>query len=201
LIQFGDTEIVGQQLVLDSKDELYYLGHNLTLRSCTIVVRVAARALVVAKVRFVDCVIDVKRELRNFSWRHASLVGCRFRGRITGSDFGYWPDGSPWEHASISDCDFSSARLNYCRFHRCDTRTMKFPRWPCFPILDPIENGWKLRGGEWPGIFGRIVIEGLHDHPASTVALTFHAPSVAKLYNTTAEELREVIEKFDCIIY
>jgi len=32
------------------------------------------------------------------------------------------------------------------------------------------------------------------------VAETFHAPSIAKRNETTAEALREVIEKFDCII-
>jgi len=201
LIQFSDREITGERIVLDSKTELYYLGHNLTLRGCTVVVRVSARSLVVAKVRFVDCAIDVKRELVNFSWTHASLVGCRFKGRMSGADFGYWRDGSPWEHASISDCDLSGTRLDCCRFHRCDTRTLKFPRWPCFTILDPIENSWKLRSVEWPGIFGRIVIEDLHNDPVSTVAVTFHAPSIAKRNETTAEALRAVIEQFDCIIY
>jgi len=144
----------------------------------------------------------VKRELRNFSWTHASLVGCRFKGRMVGSDFGYWRNSAAtWECASISDCDFSGARLDCCRFHRCDTRTLKFPRWPCFTILDPIGNNWKLRSVEWPGSFGRIVIEHLHNDPVSTVAVTFHAPSIAKLDKTTPEALRAVIEKFDFIIY
>ena len=88
MIQFSDQEIAGARLVLDSKTELYYLGHNLTLRNCTIVLRVATRALVIAAVRFVDCVIDVKQEPRNFSWTDASLKGCRFHGRLSGSDFG-----------------------------------------------------------------------------------------------------------------
>ena len=78
MIQFSDQEIVGERLVLDSKTELYYLGHNLTLRGCTVVIRVATRALVVARVNFIDFNIDVKQELRNFSWTHASLKGCRF---------------------------------------------------------------------------------------------------------------------------
>ena len=106
-----------------------------------------------------------------------------------------------WEHASISECDFTSAHLDYCRFHACDPRTLKFPRWPCFTILDPIGNSQKLRSVEWPGIFGRIIIEHLHDQPVSTVAVTLHAPTVAKQHNTTAEALRAVVEKFDCIIY
>jgi len=202
LIQFSDREITGERLVLDSKTELYYLGHHLTLRNCTVVVRVSARSLVIAKVHFIDCAIDVKRELVNFSWTHASLAGCRFKGRMSGADFGYWRESAAsWEEASISDCDFTGARLDCCRFHRCDTRTLKLPRWPCFTILDPIGNNWKLRSVEWPGTFGRITIDNLRHGPVSTVAVSFHAPSIAKRHETTAEALRAVIEKFDCIIY
>ena len=78
---------------------------------------------------------------------------------------------------------------------------MKFPRWPCFTILDPIGNSQKLGSTAWPGTFGSIIIENLHTHPVSTVALTFYAPSIAKLSNTTTEALRAVVQKFDCIIY
>ena len=202
MIQFSDQEIVGERLVLDSKTELYYLGHNLTLRNCTVIMRVATRALVIARVHFMDCIINVRQELRNFRWTHASLKGCLFKGRLSGADFGYWRgSAATWEHASIADCDFSGARLDCCRFHECDTRTLKFPRWPCFTILDPIGNSHKLRRVEWPGIFGDIVVENLHTDPPSTVALTYHAPSVAKRNDTTAEALRAVLEKFDCIIY
>ena len=202
MIQFSDQELVGERLVLDSKTELYYLGHNLTLRNCTVVLRVATRALVITRVRFINCSIDVKQELRNFPWSGASLAGCRFTGRLSGADFGRWVDGGyTWEQASISNCDFSGARLDGCRFHDCDPHTLKFPLWPCFTILDPIGNAPKLRRVEWPGIFGDIVVGTLRTDPPSTVALTYHAPSVAKRNETTAEALRAVIEKFDCIIY
>ena len=109
--------------------------------------------------------------------------------------------GYSWEHASVSDCDFSGARLDTCRFHDCDPRTLKFPRWPCFTILAPIVNSQELGSVKWPGMFGNIIIKNLHTHPASTVALVFYAPSIAKLSNTSAEALRAVVEKFDCIAY
>jgi len=111
MIQFSDQEIAGRSLVLDNKSELYYLGHNLTPRDCTIALRVATRALVIAKVNFINCIIDVKQELRNFSWTHASLVGCRFKGRMLGSDFGYWRGGSPWEHAHRQQLEASQRRV------------------------------------------------------------------------------------------
>jgi hypothetical protein len=53
---------------------------------------------------------------------------------------------------------------------------------------------------KWPGRIGRVVIEDLHNHPPSSVALTYHAPSLARQLGTTPEELRAVIEKFDFII-
>jgi hypothetical protein len=43
MIQFSDQEIADERLVLDSAAELYYLGHNLTLKSCTLVIKVPAR--------------------------------------------------------------------------------------------------------------------------------------------------------------
>ncbi|HSP79073.1 MAG TPA: hypothetical protein VLQ93_11115 [Myxococcaceae bacterium] len=43
-------------------------------------------------------------------------------------------------------------------------------------------------------------MEKLHTHPPSTVALSYHAPSVAKRMETTAEDLKVLIDKFDCIV-
>lgn len=83
----------------------------------------------------------------------------------------------------------------------CDPATLRFPKWPCFTILDPIGHAQELCGVQWPGRVGSVVMEELHSQPPSTRALTEHAPSLAKQLGTTAEELRAVIEKFDCIVY
>jgi hypothetical protein len=66
MIQFSDQEIANERLVLDSATDLYYLGHNLTLRNSTLVIKVPARALVIARTQFIGCTIEVKRELKNF---------------------------------------------------------------------------------------------------------------------------------------
>jgi hypothetical protein len=102
---------------------------------------------------------------------------------------------------AIEDCDFSEARLDACRFHGDDPRTLRFPKWPCFTFLDPIGRAPELRRGKWPGRFGRVVVDDLHNQPPSTVALTKYAPAVAKKLETTPEELRAVIEQFDCFLY
>ncbi|HZI03906.1 MAG TPA: hypothetical protein VEZ71_07790, partial [Archangium sp.] len=88
-----------------------------------------------------------------------------------------------------------------CRFHGCDTTTLRFPQWPCFTFLDPIGRAAELRRANWPGRFGRVVIDDLHNQPPSTRALTKYAPAVAKRLEATPEGLRAVIEQFDFIVY
>ena len=75
---------------------------------------------------------------------------------------------------------------------------VRFPKWPCFTFLDPIGRAPELRRGKWPELFGSVVVDELHNQPPSTVALTKYAPAVAKKLETTPEELRAVIERFDC---
>jgi hypothetical protein len=199
MIQFSDQEITNERLILDSATEVYYLGHNLTLRNCTLVIKVPARALVVAHTRFIDCTIEVKRQLKNFRWETAHLQGCRFKGHFSGNDFGEWPD-SPG-NGSLADCDFSEAYLSWTRFLGCDVRTLRFPSWPCFTILDPARRWRELSALPWPGLIGRVTMGGLAESPASTVALTFSAPDLAKRYDTTPEALKTVVEKMNGVFY
>jgi hypothetical protein len=200
---YQDREIENERLELTDKGSLYFLGSGLTLRHCTIVLKVSGRNLFLTGSRFIDCTFEVKQELKNHqAWVKASLKRCRFKGRLTGCDFGHWPDyGTGWEHGSIEDCDFTEARMDGCRIMGCDPATIRFPKWPCFTFLDPIRHAPELRSARWPGLFGRITVEDLHTQPAPTRSLTYHAPSLAKRMETTEEELRAVIEKVDCIVY
>jgi len=204
-VVFADREIENERLELTDTKANYILGPNLTLRNCTLVLKVSARLLSLKQPRFIDCTFEVKQELKNYqSWMAASLKGCRFRGRLTGCDFGYWPEymSLPWyQHGSIEDCDFTEARLDGCRFMGCDPTTLRFPKWPCFTILDPLGRAAELRDAQWPDLFGRVVIDKLPKQPPRTMALTEHAPTVARQLETTPEELKAVIEKFDCIVY
>ncbi|HEX8438913.1 hypothetical protein [Archangium sp.] len=199
---YEDKEIENERLELTDKNSLYFLGSNLTLRNCALVLKVPASNLFINGVRFIGCTFEVKQELKNHDWSRAFLRGCRFKGRLSGCDFGHrLPQSSGRENGGIEDCDFTEARLDGCRFHGCDPRTLRFPDWPCFTILDPIERSRELSSIQWPGRFGRIVVEDLHDQPPSTKAMTFFAPDQAKRYETTAEALKTVIEKFDFIVY
>jgi hypothetical protein len=200
-----NKEMKDERLEVTDKNSLYFLGPNLTVRNCTVVLKVPARRLHILGAHFIDCTFEVKQELKNHqTWVSANLKGCRFKGRLTGCDFGHWPEygSEPWYQAgAIEDCDFTDARLEGCRIMGCDPSTLRFPTWPCFTILDPIHHAPALRSVKWPGLFGDVIVDDLHAHPPPTKALTYYAPSIAKRLETTEEELKAVIEKFDCIIY
>jgi hypothetical protein len=202
---YENREIENERLELTDKGSLYFLGSGLTLRNCTVVVKVSGRNLFLTGARFIDCTFEVKQELKNHqAWVAASLKGCRFKGRLTGCDFGHWPEYSSlpgYQHGAIEDCDFTEARLDGCRITGCDPSTIRFPKWPCFTILDPIGRAPELRSLTWPGPLGELIRDMLPKHPPRTRALTYYAPSAAKLVETTPEEIRAVIEKFDCIVY
>ncbi|WNG32536.1 hypothetical protein F0U61_02130 [Archangium violaceum] len=203
-IVFNDREITNERLELTDNKANYILGPNLTLKNCTLVLKVSARRLSLKQPRFIDCTFEVKQELKNYqSWVAASLKGCRFKGRLTGCDFGYWPEymSLPWyQHGSIEDCDFSEARMDACRIMGSDPSTLRFPKWPCFTILDPIGRAPELRSVKWPGLVGDVIVDDLHTHPPQTRALTYYAPVLAERLEASLEEIRAVIEKFDCIL-
>lgn len=202
---FKDQEIANERLELTDKNSLYFLSTGLTLRHCTVVLKIPASRLVIKQATFIDCTFEVKQELKNHQdWICASLKGCRFKGRFSGCDFGHWPEygTEPWfQSGSIEDCDFSEAHLDGCRIMGCDPATLRFPKWPCFTLLNPIGHARELNSVKWPERFGSVVIEDLYDQPPPTKALTLLASAEAKRYGTTPEALRAVIEKFDGIIY
>jgi hypothetical protein len=178
---------------------VYFLGPDLTLKNCTLVLRVSARNLVIPHAHFIGCNFEVKKELKNFWWEHAILEGCRFTGRLSGNDFGAWPD-SRWP-GHIQDCDFSAAQLDGCRFLACDTSTLRFPSWPCFTLLNPIQRARELSAAPWPGDIGSIVMSDFDQDPPTTVAITYSAPALAKRYGTTPEAINATLDKLDGVAY
>jgi hypothetical protein len=197
-INLENRELTNEQLEL-AAGVVYFLGPRLTLRHCTLVLRLAARDLVIPQARFTDCTFIAKRELKNFRWESAHLQGCTFTGRFSGNDFGSWPDCP--EEGSVQNCDFSAARLDECRFLGCDVTTLRFPRWPCFTILHPYARHRELAKYPWPGDIGRIDAGFWAKTPATTVAMTYSAPDLAKRSGTTPEAIKAVLEKLDGVRY
>ncbi|WP_224240431.1 hypothetical protein [Hyalangium gracile] len=198
MIQFRDRELTNERLVLDSKTELYYLGHDLTLRDCILVLKVPAKALVITKARLIGCVIEVKQELKNFHWSSALLRGCRFTGHLSGNDFGSWPDEA--EEGAIEECDFTAAQLHGCRFIDCDTTTLRFPSWPCFTLLNPVRRLHELNALHWPGQV-QTLIKVLARNPESLSAVTYSATALAEKYDASEQDIRATVEKLGGVIY
>ncbi|MDY7230095.1 hypothetical protein [Hyalangium rubrum] len=198
-VNLEGREIANERLVLDS-GAIYFLGPNLTLRNCALVLKVSARSLIIPQADFIDCTIDIPKELKNFRWEHASLKGCRFTGRMSGNDFGRWP-WSEKAYGSIEGCDLTAAHLDACRFLGCDASTMRFPSWPYFTLLDPVRRYRELRAAAWPGDIGSIVVESFAEWPASSMAITYSALELAKRRGTTPEAIRAVLEELDGVKY
>jgi hypothetical protein len=197
-VNLKEQELENERLELGA-GVVYFLGPQLTLRNCTLVLRGPARDLIIPQAQFLHCTIDVKKELKNFHWEHAALRGCRFTGRLSGNDFGRWPYSERFL-GSIEDCDFTEARLDECRFVGCDINTLRLPTWPCFTLLEPTRRSHELNAVRWPGLMG-IAVKGFAEYPEPTAAITYWAPSVAKWAKTTVEEIRAVIERLDGVLY
>jgi hypothetical protein len=196
---YENQDIENERLELSDRNSLYFLGHNLTLRRCTLVLGVPAKRLHINQTRIIECTIEVSRLLKNFRWDSAHLMGCRFKGRFVGNDFGEWPS-SP-NQGGIVDCDLAAARLHQTRFLGCDASTLRFPRWPCFTLLDTARRAAELATLPWPGKYGHIIAKGFAEDPSSTVAVTYAAPDLAKFCGTTPEAIKALIEKLDGVYY
>jgi hypothetical protein len=192
-IHHEKREVIGERFEL-TKGPIYWLGPDLTLRDCTVVISATGRSLVPMSGQFINCTIQAKGLLKGVVWAPMKLKGCRFKGRFGGNDFGFRADLFDREKAGgIEDCDFSEAHLNGCRFFNCDMSTIRLPLWPCFSFMEPLGHAAELVHREWPGQFG-IIVEGLAKNPVGTVAESWHAPTVAEKMDTTVEELRAALE-------
>jgi hypothetical protein len=199
---FEDRTLEHERLELRDKNALYYLGPNLILRSCTLVLRVPASRLLLPGPTFIDCTFDVKQALKNLAWYKAHLKGCRFTGSFLGCDFGHLPDPvlRHREVGAIEDCDFTAAHLHACRFVGCDPSTLRFPRWPYFTILEPRRRSREFADILWPPEI-RPWFTSAADDPEGTVAVTFSAAELAKEANVGEERIRALLEGHSDVLY
>jgi hypothetical protein len=195
---YENRVIESERLDLSDRSSLYFLGHDLTLQRCTLVLGVPAKRLHINKTRMIECTLEGKVLLKNLQWSWAHLKGCRFKGRFRGNDFGNWRGTSD---GSIEGCDFTEAHLDQTRFLSCDVRTLCFPPWPCFTLFDPARRWRDLSALPWPGKMGPVVVEGFAECPLSTAAVTYSAPELAKRSGTTPEAIKKLVETLDGVYY
>jgi hypothetical protein len=200
-VHYENRELEGERLELTDKESIYWLGPNLTLRRCTLVIGVGRRQFVPMWGRLIDCTIETRRELDEVWWTNMRFEGCRFKGRYSSVEFGQRAGVDKWwEHGGIENCDFSEARLDLCGFHGCDMRSIRLPKWPCFTILDPLRHGPELLSVPWPGDFIPVILEGPRKERPTTSAVAFYAPAEAKRSGATLDELKAAVERFDFIV-
>lgn len=197
-VSFDEREFEDERLELGARDALYSLGPNLTLRRCTLVLNVPTKRLLVPGARLIDCAIEVKQRLKGLSWENAFLRGCRFTGGFNGCDFGRWPDNPGT--GGIEACDFSSASLHGCRFIGCDASTLRFPSWPCFTLLEPIQNLGRLSALAWPGEL-HLLVKSLARNPDSLAAVTYSATDLAKEFEVSETDIRATLERLGSVKY
>jgi hypothetical protein len=199
---FENRTFKNERVELREKNALYYLGPNLVLRSCTLVLRVPTRRLLLNGLHLVDCSVEVRRELKELAWYDASLKGCRFTGRLFSCDFGRdpYPVSPHREVGDIEDCDFTAAHVHACRFMGCDPSTVRFPRWPYFTILEPLRRVRELASTTWPREI-RPWFTSIEGSPATTAAITFSAAELAKEANVSEERIRALLEGHSDVLY
>jgi hypothetical protein len=185
------------ELVLTDQEH-NYLGPDLVLKGCRVILRTTAKALTMTGVRFRDCQVEAKKKLVNFRmWCATDLQDCSFAGRFESNDFGHWE--GQHSNGSIKDCDFSASILDGCRFIDCDIDSIKLPAWPCFTILYPHRHQAELASTPWPGKLEHW-FGGLAWSPEATVAVVGYAPALVKKCGSTEDELRELLEELNGIL-
>jgi hypothetical protein len=193
----------GQRLELCGKNVRYYLGPNLTLRRCTVVLGMPSRLFHLNGPRFIDCTIEAKRQLKEVRWYTANLKGCRFTGRFFSCDFGQLPNPMAAYHedvGGIEDCDFTAADIHACQFAGCDTSTLKFPRWPYFTLLDPYRRHREYASILWPREIRSWFI-GFDDLHKTAAAITYSATALAKEAGVSEDRIKALLEGHADIIY
>lgn len=197
-----DRTMEGERLELGAKNIRYYLGPNLVLRRCTLVLRVPSDLFHLAGPRFIDCHIEIKRQLKDVVWYTAHLKGCRFTGRLVDCDFGHFPNPSLSyrDMGGIEDCDFSAAHIHGCRFVGCDPSTLRFPRWPYFTILEPYRRSREFASITWPREI-RTSFTIFDMFPETTVAMTYSATALAKETGVGENRIRALLEGHADVVY
>jgi hypothetical protein len=193
---FENETMEGQRLELGDHNFRFYLGPNLVMRRCTLVLRVPSRLFHLPGPRFIDCTIEIKRQLSEVRWFTAYLKGCRFTGRLFSCDFGRKPepDAAFYEDVGgIEDCDFSAAHVHACRFFGCDPSTLKLPRWPYFTLLEPYRRHREFASILWPREI-RSWFTGFEEFHENTAALTYSATVLAKEAGVSEDRLRALVE-------
>lgn len=187
---------LSRQKVVLTDNEVNVLGPDLILDECSVCSECSAEALVIAGLRMNGGVFEQKSPLSNFHFERAHLDGVSFFGSYSGCDFGDWDTD---QNSSIANANFANARLDGCRFLNCDARTILFPRWPCFTIIDPSAARQFVMLQAWPGRLGGV-LDLYTDQDPECMAITGDAERIAKKYGLSLLDLKKSLETIPGIL-
>lgn len=189
MISLNDRTVQGETVSIDQKS-VYFLGPNLTLRDCTVVIAIPGSDLILAASRFESCRIGAKKKLSGVTWHNVFFSGCSFAGVFHGCEFGHTADGDPG--GGLERCDFSEATLDTCGFHNVDVADVTFPAWPGFTVIQPRAHAAAIQAAPWPGK-SRVVGEVLAECEPEITAVSYDASAVAKRYSVSEDALRTAV--------
>jgi len=144
-----------------------------------------------------NCLIEAKRKMMHGRFFGSNYVGCRFKGKFLGFDFGRspWPNpiGNLDQFGELIDCDFTEATLDLCRFFQVDIGCQRFAVWPQFVIPFDRDLAASQRVQIWPGKFARYLGLMKDEDPALS-ASTGTCADFQKRYEITEEELVQALD-------
>lgn len=194
-IVLRDKKIENEQIILEKTSGKHQLGHNLILKNCDLILKVVhGRCFIGSTTKFWGGSITAKVRMTQWQADLTELKDVTFYGKYRGCDF-----GSVQAENRISNCDFTSAELDRCRFLNCDMDTIILPKWPHFSILRSRTDYTRINEIHWPSEYKIIMNRIATSHPAF-VAETFFVPQFIKQYGGSEEDLRKGLEELGGVV-
>lgn len=146
-----DRDFINEQIAVDLSQAACF-GPNAKFIGCQISISSKSSQLNFCESLFQDCLVHFTRKISKLNFRDAQFINSRFRGILDDCDFGA-RDGSAANEMKnrVLHCDFSEADLRGCRFFNTDIKTLKFPAWPTFTIIDYHAASADLSRAMFPG--------------------------------------------------
>ena len=189
------NKIIENERIILSEDAVNVLGPNLVLRDCEIISEINNhRALIVAGVEMIGGSFYQKGTLSDEQWDTAIFTKVKFKGKLSGWDFGNWD-----EPDYINECDFSDAVLSDCRFLNCDISQLIFPKWPCFTIPAPSSKADQISKISWTGNW-KLTMRLYAENDKECVAITGNVDDLIAENGGDKEDLKRKLSTIPGII-
>ncbi|MDO3526556.1 hypothetical protein ACNRBH_25555 [Ralstonia pseudosolanacearum] len=146
--------------------------------------------MVFSGVVMIGGVFDQKIRLEDFPFQKIHFSKVTFKGEYFGCDFGDWDDVNV---SSVSDCDFSEARMHGCRFLNAEMTGIVMPPWPCFCLNDPSKARDFVMSKPWPKSMG-LTLDIYTDTDPECVAIVADASVMADKDKISLDEVRALLK-------